>query len=982
MSTLPGVAPMLERLLEEEFARSGGEQTLADEATLRSHCRPGGDSAGADQLETAAGWLASLPTDRIRQVIQLLTMRFHLRNKAEQILIARVNRERERVATATAPRAESIAEAVAGLNRAGGNAQALVDVLHRLDIQPTLTAHPTEARRRSVLRKQHRMAESVMRMDDPRLTPAEREQEEASLRRSLLELTVTDEVRSERLDAADEVRNGLHYLGGSIWQTVPQLYADIRRTMAEQHPDEDVPDLPTVIRYRSWIGGDRDGNPRVTAEVTRNALQRHREAAIDLHLEALETLRRDLTVSVRRRSVSPELLAAIEEDPWLDAGSLRHVGFEPYRVRVMQIMARLRAARTDASAYAAGPFAADLQLIADSLTASDLGQLAADGPLRDAIIRARTFGLHLAALDVRQHSDVHERAVDELLRCAGVCHDYRDRTEADRLAVLRSELASPRPLIPAHLEVSEATASVLNTMAVVADAAAHAPGSIGSYVVSMTHTVSDVLETLLLAKEVGLHRPPPATPTKSVSVPAASETVAHPTPTSGIDVAPLFETIDDLRRSESLLTALLDEPVYREHLRRRGDLQEVMLGYSDSNKDGGYWVANWLLHRAQADVSQVGERAGVQIRLFHGRGGTVGRGGGRANRAILAAPKASRTGRIRFTEQGEVISFRYALPAIAHRHLEQVVSGMITATADGPQPPNSHGNPDVGRASDPDPDAPVGAAEVMESIATESMHAYRGLIDDPEFWPWYMGTAPIAAISELPLASRPVMRSPGAADFDRLRAIPWGFAWTQMRATAPGWYGVGTGLTAAIDADPALLDRLRTWNVEWPIFHAILANCEQELARARLLITRRYTVGAGLAADHPMLGKVESEFARTRDVVLSIIQPDGAHVDGQAGAENGRSDETSDRAPDRARDVAPDGARDHARDGHGLLARRPVIRDSIRLRNPDTDALNLAQIELLRRSRNTPDGTPVDPAIRAALLASLNGIAAAMQSTG
>jgi len=899
---------MLEALLEEELARAGLSAALEDEGALRELCAPGSGGAPGD-LDRAASWLEGVSVDRIRLVIQVLTMRFHLRNKAEQVEIASINRRRERKATREAPRAESIAEAVATLAQGGAALEDVVETWGRLDIQPTLTAHPTEARRRAVLRKQGRVAATVERLEDPRLTPGERMSEEESLRRVLLELAMTDEVRSERLDAMDEVRNGLHFLTGSIWRVVPEMYTDLRRAIAT-HYDGASAELPSTLRYRSWIGGDRDGNPRVTPEVTREALRLHRSEAVRLYLEALEGLRQDLTVSTRRRAASQELLSAIEADESLAETERRHLRFEPYRIRVMQIARKLRGVLDEPGSYSADALREDLLLIKRSLEASGLGRLASAGPLDNLLRRLDAFGLHLAALDVRQHSDSHEAAVDELLRVAGVTDGYASMDEAGRLEVLRRELASPRPLAPSGVGLSERARLVLDTMSAVAEAMRSAPTSIGSYVVSMTHQVSDVLETLLLAKESGLYRP---------------ESGAGPGE-SLLDVAPLFETIDDLRRAEGLLTELFAEPVYRAHLERRGGLQEVMLGYSDSNKDGGYWVANWLLHRAQREVSLACERAGVRVRLFHGRGGTIGRGGGRANRAILATPRESRTGRVRFTEQGEVISFRYALPAIAHRHLEQIVSAMLLATHDATR----------GGA-----DTPEGASEVMERVSARSMDVYQSLIGHPDFWAWYSSATPIAHISRLPLASRPVMRSPGTADFEKLRAIPWVFAWTQIRATAPGWYGVGSGLASAIEDDASAMDKFRAWAKSWPFFDAIVANAEQELARARLPIAERYARAAGFGADDAILASVREEFERTVKLVLEI-----------SGSER-------------------------------LLDRRPVIRDLITARNPDTDALHLCQIELMTRARaSADDAGSDDPALQAALLASLNGIAAAMQSTG
>lgn len=939
---------MLEEMLEGVLVGAGRGDVLDDESVLRGLCVPGGAgrSPDAGDLDGAAAWLAGVSVERIRGMIYILTLRFHLRNKAEQLEIARINRDRERAATQAAPRAESMAEAVATLARRGASADAVMATLGRLDIQPTLTAHPTEARRRAVLRKQERVAEALASLEDPRLLDSERKDARAGLRRVLLEMAMTDDVRSERLDAMDEVKNGLHYLAGSIWQVVPRLYDDLRRAIERYYPDvkasaggEEAGEavaLPTLLRYRSWIGGDRDGNPKVTPEVTRLALALHRQTAVDLYLVELEALRQALTISTHRCAASPGLLDAINADGSLDAGAMRHLGFEPYRVRILQMQARLRTCVARPAAYTAAQFEADVRQIQDSLQSAGLGSLATQGPLADLLLRVRTFGLNLAALDVRQHSDVHEAAVDELLRAAGVCEKYAEMEEPERLEILRRELASPRPLVPSGVVLSDPTAMVMATLGVMREAieaeaeseteVGEAPqeGAIGSYVVSMTHNVSDIFETLLLAKEAGLYRP------ATGSDPGVSM----------IDVAPLFETIDDLERAESLLRQLLAEPAYRSHLGRRGGMQEVMLGYSDSNKDGGYWVANWLLHRAQGEVSRACAEAGVKVRLFHGRGGTIGRGGGRANRAILAAPLESRTGRIRFTEQGEVISFRYAMPAIAHRHLEQIVSAMLVATHEATHE-TGHEAESAGPRSNSD-GAPAGGPEMMERIAADSMRVYRSLIDDPAFWGWYTSVTPIGQISRLPLASRPVMRSPGTADFGTLRAIPWGFAWTQIRATVPGWFGVGAGLAAAIEKDPGAMDRFIAWNREWPIFGAIIANAEQEMARARLVIAERYANAGpkGSEGSGAIMQRVREEFEQTRRLILRIT---------------GSSE---------------------------LLDRRRVIQDLIRARNPDTDALNLCQIELLRRWREGSGRGHDDPTLTAALLASVNAIAAAMQSTG
>ncbi|MEM9084230.1 MAG: phosphoenolpyruvate carboxylase, partial [Planctomycetota bacterium] len=527
---------------------------------------------------------------------------------------------------------------------------------------------------------------------------------------------------------------------------------------------------------------------------------------------------------------------------------------------------------------------------------------AARGRLADLVVRAETFGLHLASLDIRQHSNVHGSTVAELFRTAGVASDYLMLDETERNALLTNELCNPRPLVGEQGALSEMTERTLEVFRVVRCALDRDPKAVGTVIISMTHSVSHVLEVLVLLKEVGLWRRLPDGTVDSL-----------------IDVAPLFETVDDLKRSEPLLSAMLSHEVYAKHVARRGHMQEIMLGYSDSNKDGGYLISNAQLHDAQGDLAEVANRHRVSLRLFHGRGGSVGRGGGRANRAILAAPASSRNGRIRFTEQGEVITFRYALPAIAHRHLEQIVSAVLLATA-------TAGDPQEDRVED---------LALLRRLADLSMAAYRRLIDDPEFWDWYLGISAIPHIARLPIASRPVSRKSGDMDFDGLRAIPWVFAWTQMRYNAPGWFGLGASLKAAIEE--GRLEQLRDMYQGWTVFRMIVNNAQQEMARARLVIAERYAKrhgGSGGMHDH-----IAREFESAREAVLAITTQEN------------------------------------------LLDNNPTIRDSIHDRNPRTDVLNLLQLELLKRYEAAASEDERG-AIGGPLQLSINGIAAAMQSTG
>jgi phosphoenolpyruvate carboxylase len=705
----------------------------------------------------------------------------------------------------------------------------------------------------------------------------------------------------------------------------PAIHRDVERAL-ERHYGE-VVDVPTFLRWRSWIGADRDGNPNVTPEVTRHALARHRETALEMHLDELAELREELSISDRLTPTPAALRQAVAEirDESGDAGDYRQ---EPYRRLISSLERRLtrllydvtggdgpaRDARDPvrstaiAPAYDAAAYVADLELIRDSLEESGLGELVRHGRLGRMLVLARTFGFCMAALDVRQHSRIHEQAVAAILAAAGIEDDYDALDEEARVTLLERELRKPRPLLSAGTDLPAAARDMLDTLAMVGDAQRRDADCIGSYIVSMTHSASDMLEPMLLAKEAGLL------------------TVRGDAIESTLDFVPLFETIEDLSNAEMRMRELFANVTYRLQLDARHGFQEIMLGYSDSNKDGGYWMANWALHRAQHQLGAVCREHGIDFRLFHGRGGTVGRGGGRANLAISAMPRAAHNGRLRVTEQGEVISFRYALAGLAHRHTEQLVSAQLLATASA----------DV--ASDPRDDMSDDATlELMDDIASASMRAYRELIDEDGFWDWYISATPIEQISRLPIASRPVSRTNAAeVEFDDLRAIPWVFAWTQTRYIVPGWYGVGYALNSALMQDGAL-NRLRTLYREWPFFAAVVNNAQREMARTRLPIAGRYArLGA---TDHAKYhDRITSDFNAARAAILDLT--------GQA----------------------------------DLLEGSIVIRKSIELRNPYTDVLNLIQIELLRRIRGVDEKDR--ESLRQLLFLSINGIAAAMQSTG
>ncbi len=895
---------LLGLLLGHAIRQQAGDEILALAEQLRILCKDAATSGKEELRDQAGEIIRSLSSEQIVWLLRGYTGFFYLVNKAEQREIVRINRERQRNATTETPRVESIAEAIHYLKQAGVPFENVLKWIGRLDIQPTFTAHPTEVRRRSIARKQQQVADQLKRLQTQILLPSERDIVIRDIYSQIALLLATDEIRIERPSVIDEVEHALHFLSTCVWQTVPQLYSDLREALKVYYGRE--AELPTFLRFRSWVGGDRDGNPNVTAEITRAALRLNRQTVIDLYLDELRLLWHDLSISSHFNPVPAELIRSLQEDSTsglLTEDEIHSFSNEPYRIKVSYMMARLRKMRdgttlTTEKKYDHANFVNDLELIQRCLSGGNMPELAVTGHLADLVVRARTFGFHLTALDIRQHSKIHEEAVGQLLATGGVCTNYSSLAEEERLQILERELKNRRPLLPPKAETTGEARMMLEVMDLVAETVELDCDSIGSYIISMTDAVSDVLEVLLLLKEVGLWH--------------YDERQVH----CGIDVVPLLETIDDLERAESLMASLFTNPVYRLHLTARDDFQEIMLGYSDSNKDGGYWMANWSLHKAQAVLARVCQQYQVEMRLFHGRGGTIGRGGGRANRAIFAMAQETYNGRIRFTEQGEVISFRYSLPGIAHRHLEQIVNAMLKTMH--PESAN------LGQDSNP----------LMDFLASESMKAYRDLIDDDEFWPWYVQVTPIEQISHLPIASRPASRKAGSeVGFEDLRAIPWNFSWIQTRYNVPGWYGMGSALNKYINEHQSGPNDLQEYYRNWPFFRAVVDNAQAEMARARLDMAKRY---ASLS-DGTFHERIQHDFKLAQRAILQIT--------GQS----------------------------------KLLDNNPVIQKSISLRNPYTDVLNLLQTELLRRWRAFPEN---NSELRQSMFLAINGIAAAMHSTG
>ena len=897
-------------------------------------------------------------TDRLtlaqaRLLVRAFTSYFHLVNMAEERHRLRVLRRRE-IAAHGAPRVESITEALGDAARAGVGAGRVRDLLARCAVEPVFTAHPTEARRRTVLRKLRRLASLVEALDDPRRPPPEVADLHDRIREEISGLWLTEEVRHHAPTVLDEVRNGLFYFEEALWDVVPRLYRETEAALGAAYPGETIA-VPPFLRFGSWMGGDRDGNPHVTARVTEATLRMQKETALALYERELEDLQRRLSMRVETAALEPSLAASLEADaramPELAAALGRHFESEPFRRKTGLMLARLQAARrlnaarlienapleaegddpklwrttaapepphaADAGVAYRGPseLLADVAVMREALRPLRAARIA-DGALRDLERRVQVFGFHLARLDLRQHSQVHAAAMAEVLKAAGIEQDYLALDEPARVALLARELRSPRPMI---LEGSRAGYSAETAELLAVFAAARrlqeemGVAALNVYVVSMTAGASDVLEPLVFAKEAGLFRP------------AAGGEPAR----SSLHVVPLFETIDDLHRCAGLMRELFALPVYAEHMAAWGGLQQIMLGYSDSNKDGGFVTANWELYKAQRALAEACRGAGVQLLLFHGRGGAIGRGGGPTNRAILGQPPGTLEGRLRLTEQGEVAFARYSNPEIAHRHLEQTVNAVLKASLRRADAPG---------AAEPGPEW----IAVLERLSGTAQQTYRQLVyEDPEFIHYFRQATPIDQVADLRIGSRPAKRQ-GGGRIEDLRAIPWVFSWTQSRHGLPGWFGLGSALEreGAQEGEPGRR-RLAAMYREWPFFRSLLDNAQISLGKSDLAVARLYD---GLAAPPELRARtfaaVLAEWRRTEEAILAAT-------------------------------------------GQGaLLAGSPVLRQSIRLRNPYVDPMSFVQVSLLQRLRGLPDGSDEREEVRRLVALSINGVAAGLQNTG
>jgi phosphoenolpyruvate carboxylase len=889
----------LGELLGRTLVRQEGDELLQLVERTRALIR--------SDREAAAALLAGVQPASAIRLVRAFSTYFHLANVAEQVHRGRelaAIRERDgswlsqavdRIAAAAIPRGE------------------LADEVARLRVRPVFTAHPTEAARRTVLYKLRQIAD-LLEGGGPRAR--------ARLEETIDLLWQTDELRIARPDVVDEARNAVWYFDGLHADAVPhvleQLADELRRLGLDADPER------RPLAFGSWIGGDRDGNPNVEPDSVARVLGLQHDHGLRDAISIVDVLRRDLSSSVRIAGATPELRESLASDlevlPEVEPRFLRLNAEEPYRLKLTCIQQKLvntRRRLADGRPHEPGrgylgaeELLADLRLVRDSLVARR-GGLIAHGRLERGMRTLAAFGLHLATLDVREHADAHHHAIGQLMdrmtaaaptgaAPAVAPAPYAELSRAQRRELLARELASPRPLAFRPPPLDDAGRRTFATFEAIRDAhERYGSDTIESYIVSMCRGADDLFAAVLLAREAGV---------------------------TGIGFVPLLETMDELRHADRVLAELLSDPSYRALVAKRGDLQEVMLGYSDSNKEAGITASQWEIHRAQQRLRDTAADFGVRLRLFHGRGGTVGRGGGPAHDAILAQPPRTLDGEIKLTEQGEVISDKYLVPSLARENLELMLAAALEATV-------LHRRPRMS------PEALAGWVESMEVVSEASFRRYRSLVEDPQLADYYFASTPVELLSELHLGSRPSRRPDSGAGTEGLRAIPWVFGWTQSRQIVPGWYGVGSGLAAAREA--GLGDRLGEMHERWWFFRNFLSNVAMTLAKTDLEIAGHY-VGRLVPPDRRRLfDDIRAEHELTMEEILRL----------------------------RGEDALLDGD--------------PVLQRTLRVRDDYLAPLHYLQVALTERRRADRDaGREPDPELARALLLTVNGIAAGLRNTG
>ena len=854
--------------------------------------------------------LAGLGHDQAVQVIRAFSYFSHLANLAEDQ--HHIRRTRAHDIAGSPPRPGTIALALGHAADAGLSAADLQAFFNDALVSPVLTAHPTEVRRKSTMHREMAIADLIDQRERDSWTPEEAQEIDAKIDRAVLTLWQTNLLRQTKLDVEDEVDNGLSYYDYTFLRELPRLYGRLEDRISDLDPSSAPARIASFLRIGSWIGGDRDGNPFVTSKVMEQTLRLQSERALGFYQEELEKLGAELSLSTRMVNVSEALATLADRSP--DTSPHREV--EPYRRAISMIAARLAETRktihettwTGGMSVGNGPYnrpdalLADLDIIHASLVENHSSALAG-GRLQRLRRAVDCFGFHLASLDMRQNSDVHGRTVAELVAAVSPDTVYAELGEDDRVTMLTAELTSKRPLLRPFWTYSDETVKELAIFQAAATGhARYGRRAIPNAIISNTQSVSDMLELAVLLKEAGL---------------------MTPDGDGTVNIVPLFETISDLRNCVPIMDRLLSIPAYRALVNSRGGVQEIMLGYSDSNKDGGYMTSGWELYKAEIGLIELFRKHGVRLRLFHGRGGTVGRGGGPSFDAILAQPAGAVNGQIRVTEQGEIISSKYTNPDLGRRNLEILVSACLEASLLRPE----------------DEKVPQRYIDAMEDLSAKAFRTYRNLVyETPRFDEYFWASTVINEIATLNIGSRPASRKK-LGKIEDLRAIPWVFSWSQCRLMLPGWYGFGSAVSAWLEESgkDEGLALLREMYRDWPFFKAQLSNMDMVLAKTNIAIASRY---ADLVDDEALrneiFGRIRSERQASIDTLLQITGNDT------------------------------------------LLAGNPLLSRSISNRFPYLDPLNHLQVNLLKAYRAKSE----DPKVLRGIQLTINGISAGLRNSG